>query len=86
MTTDADHAYRVVIEDRIRELWRYRHWLRHTEDYGYPWLGPVMRGLAADYDFELRVLLKLRREARRMTRPRIVVDLALGDHYAGMPR
>jgi|GEM_PF-5412977 len=56
-----DHAYRVVIEERIRELWGRRAWYaRHN--------GWIVEQRVEDMA-ELRILLRLARHARRTARP-----------------
>jgi hypothetical protein len=76
---DPDATLGRVVMERIAELRTYRRWVRaqpHPEHYA---------DLAAEWDAELRVLLRLRREAaRRHMAER--VGLAAGDFYAGMPR
>ena len=83
------HAYRVVVDDRIAELWRYRRWWRR-----YRWAEYPLR--RHEMDVELRALVRLARKARDLSRPALEradaitvaqsQDLSLGDHFVGMPR
>lgn len=59
-TTAADHALRVVIEERIADLWRYRRWYRARPDWA------AFSGMAAAHTTELRALIRLLRAARRL--------------------
>jgi hypothetical protein len=61
--TAADHALRVVIEERIAELLRWRRWYRARPDWA------SFMGLAQQHAAELRALLRLRRVARRLAAP-----------------
>jgi hypothetical protein len=60
--TDATegHALQVVVEERIRELIRFRKWYR-SQPYWSNWMD-----LARDNDNELRALVRLARRARRI--------------------
>lgn len=88
VTTVTAHAYLVVVEERIWELWRYRQWCRRQPDSA--WWTP----LRLEYESELRALVRLARKARALAMPAVEsldemttakASLALGDHYAGMP-
>lgn len=81
MTTDrriADQAYRVVVEARVAELLRYRRWYR-----AHRWANwPMLR---QEVDVELRALVRLARQARRLAAvedAREAATLAHGDHFA----
>lgn len=50
-----------VVEDRIRDLLRFRRWYRQQANFAF-WMD-----LAHENDRELRALLKLTRKARRLT-------------------
>ena len=80
------HAYRVVIDDRIAQLWRYRRWWRT-----HRWAEHPLR--RQEMDVELRALVRLARKARDLSRPALErldavtmaqaeEDLAAGDFYA----
>lgn len=56
-----DQAHRVVIEERIAELWRWRSWYR-ARAHTLTW--PVRY----DNAIELRALVRVARTARRMAR------------------
>ena len=53
-------TYRVVIDERIAQLWRDLHWYRHQPRPAH-WFG-----LAMEARRELHVLLPLARKARRL--------------------
>lgn len=55
-----DHALRVVIEERIAELWAWRAWYRQRADWA------SFMGLRAEHDAELRALVRLARRARKI--------------------
>ena len=54
-----DHALRVVIEERISELLRWRSWYRRNR-----WAD--WTPLRHEHEVELRALVRLAREARRI--------------------
>ena len=54
-----DHVFRIVVEQRISELWRYRRWWRANR--GADW--PIIR---RDLETELRALVRLVRKARKI--------------------
>lgn len=53
-----DACYRIAIEQRIAELWRYRQWWRANR-----WAEHPLR--RQETDIELRALVRLARAARR---------------------
>lgn len=61
--TPLDHAYRAVIEERIRELLAYRRWYRANRKWAN---GSEWREMARDDYQELRSLVRLARKARRI--------------------
>lgn len=63
VTRIEDHAYRIAIDERIRELIAWRRWYRQHAEWG------SFMVLAAEHRAELRALLKLARQARRTARP-----------------
>jgi len=73
-----DHLMRVLLEERIRELWSWRRWHRRQDP-------KYWADIRRDHTVELLGLLALRRTARRTARE-AARQTALGDHYAGMPR
>lgn len=76
------HATRLVLQERIAELLRYRQWCRRQPNAAH-W-----SPLRIEYEAELRALVRLARRARDLSRPAIASAeaqtkaLALGDHYA----
>ena len=60
ITPPIDHALRVVVEERITELLAYRRWYRAQPNWSN-WMD-----LARDHDAELRALVRLARQARRI--------------------
>jgi hypothetical protein len=58
-TTATDHALRVLVEERIRELLRYRAWYRQNRWADWP-------DIRRQHATELLSLIRLARKARRL--------------------
>lgn len=58
-----DQAYRVALEERIAELWRWRTWYRQQRNSAH-W-----SPLRHQHTDELRALVRIARSARRIARP-----------------
>jgi hypothetical protein len=69
-----DHAARVLLEERVTELWRYRAWWRAHRWADWP-------DVRREADVELRALVRLLRKARQLDR-QTRHELAAGDFYA----
>ena len=61
-TAVGDHVLRVMVEERIAELWRYRRWYRT-----HRWAD--WSELRREHDIELRALVRLVRRARALAAP-----------------
>jgi len=61
MTAIEDHALRVIVDERIRELLKVRTWYRVNR-----WA--AWTDLRRENEVELRALLRLRRNARNLAR------------------
>ena len=73
-----DHALRVLVEERMHELQRFRRWYAAQPDPAR-WAD-----FAAADAAELEALLRLWHGAKNAT-AKVRRDLADGDHFAGMP-
>jgi len=70
-----DDPYRTAIEEKLRELQRYRRWIRHWREV-YDW-----QDLAHEYRIEAGALNRVRNSVRKAQH----VD-ARGDHFVGIGR
>jgi hypothetical protein len=57
-----DYYLRVIVEERIAELWRWRSWYRRNR-------GALWTDLRSEHTAELRALVRLLRQARKAATP-----------------